>query len=243
MSKLASFKNSRPVKGGIVLFFLICLYLFTQRADRNAQEWPENKSGLLRGAIRITAGRYEVGSREMNCFSPAVKDVSEFLLWPTEVTRAWWRTYRPGDPAGEGDPDLPVAVNYQEAIEFCEWISGRYGVKARLPTAEEWMVAASSGTPGVKYPWGWGLPEGRAAFGGTSAQVVASFPAAPNGLYDMAGNVAEWALAAEGEDRAPVMGGSWAERDPDYLRIAHRLSLPRSYRGADVGFRLLIELP
>jgi len=50
-------------------------------------------------------------------------------------------------------------------------------------------------------------------------------------------------LAAEGEDRAPVMGGSWAERDPDYLRIAHRLSLPRSYRGADVGFRLLIELP
>jgi formylglycine-generating enzyme required for sulfatase activity len=198
---------------------------------------------LIQRAVFIPAGMYAVGSREPGCYPPAEVTLEAFYFWPTEVTRGWWRMFRPGDPAGEGEADAPVAAGYDDALAFCAWVSEHYGIRARLPTPQEWMAAASSGTAGVKYPWGWGEPEGRAAFDATSAVAVASFPPAPNGLYDMAGNLAEWAMAAAGEDRAPVMGGSWAERDPDYLRIAHRLNLPVTYRGADVGFRLLIECP
>lgn len=204
---------------------------------------PESAAELVAWSIAVPAGRYHVGSHERGCYPPAVAEVSAFYLWPREVTRGWWRLFRPDDPAGEGDANMPVTASYHDARAFCAWLEQRYQVRARLPTPEEWMVAASAGTAGVKYPWGWGHPGGRAAFDTTSAAAVASFPPGPNGLYDMAGNVAEWASAPTGEDRAPVMGGSWAERDPDYLRIAHRLSLPVDYRGADVGFRVLIEAP
>lgn len=204
---------------------------------------PGSREELLHRAVLVSGGAHAVGSREEGCYPPASVAVADFYLWPVEVTRGWWRAFRPDDPAAGGEPGWPVAVSYEEAVAFCAWVSERYGVRARLPGAEEWMVAASAGTAGVKYPWGWGRPDGRAAFDTTSALAVASFLPGPTGLYDMAGNLAEWALAEEGDDRAPVMGGSWAERNPDYLRVAHRLSLPVNYRGADAGFRVLIEAP
>ena len=127
-----------------------------------------------------------------------------------------------------------------DAADYCRWLSEKSGETVRLPTEEEWEFAARGGIRRARYPWGWGSPDGRACYGARAVRRVASFQANPFGLYDMAGNVFEWCGPAVGE-QAPARGGSWAEKDPKFLRVFHRVLFPRDYRDADVGFRVVVE--
>jgi formylglycine-generating enzyme required for sulfatase activity len=46
-----------------------------------------------------------------------------------------------------------VRVSWNEANEFCKWLSKKAGVKATLPTEEQWEWAARAGTI-TPFPWG-----------------------------------------------------------------------------------------
>ncbi|MDR3188631.1 MAG: SUMF1/EgtB/PvdO family nonheme iron enzyme [Prevotellaceae bacterium] len=115
--------------------------------------------------------------------------------------------------------DYPVVgVTWKQAAAFCHWrtkLMEDYCRKNRrptpqeyrLPTEAEWEYAARGGLEGGKYPWG-GLytfdKTGcyRANFlpqrsrhgidGGTTTLPVGSYQPNDFGLFDMAGNVAEW---------------------------------------------------
>jgi sulfatase modifying factor 1 len=123
----------------------------------------------------------------------------------------WWR-YVPGanwrHPDGpgtsvEGKENLPVVhVCYDDAVAYAKW-AGK-----RLPTEAEWEFAARGGLDAKPYAWGdeqkpggrWlaNIWQGRFPGENTAednfprAAPVASFPANPFGLHDMAGNVWEW---------------------------------------------------
>jgi len=203
---------------------------------------PSDSKALFRTAVRIPGGIYQTGSREPGCYPAQSVELAAFYIWPVEVPRAWWERFQPPPEASPAPESAPLTrVSYEDALLFCRWFSGRYQVTARLPTREEWEAAARAGTSGVSYPWGWGLPAGRAVFDADTYSAVATHEPNPWGLYDMAGNLAEWCLTDDDASHAPVMGGSWAERDPRFLRISHRLLLPKGYRDADVGFRIVIE--
>ena len=189
---------------------------------------------------RVEGGTFMLGSREEGAVSsPHEVHVVAFSIARNELTCGEYAEFR-GEPAK--DPRFPAAgVSYDDAQAYCAWLSSKLGRRVRLPTEAEWEVAARGGLRGARYPWGWGAPAGRACFAATAARRVGSFDPNPYGLHDMAGNVAEWCQAEEGAATAPVRGGSWADRDPKFLRVFQHVMLPRGYRDADVGFRVVVE--
>jgi formylglycine-generating enzyme required for sulfatase activity len=113
----------------------------------------------------------------------------------------------------QSDTHPVVNVSWNDATEFCKWLSAKHGKSYRLPTEAEWEYACRAGTT-TRYSHG-DDPEGLAKTGNVAdAAFEAQFPELkgeiragdgyaytspagsflPNlfGLYDMHGNVWEW---------------------------------------------------
>jgi serine/threonine protein kinase len=102
------------------------------------------------------------------------QDYAAYAAENPAVDGSWKKANRNGIPIGGKDDHPVVAVNWDEAHQFCEWLSKKEGRTYRLPTDEEWSMAVGIGrqesrlkesTPeslrlGVKdeYPWGGDYP-------------------------------------------------------------------------------------
>ncbi len=137
-------------------------------------------------------------------------------------------------------------VTLAEAQAYARWKSKKSGRVVRLPTESEWEVAARGGVEGAPFPWGWGgEPSQLSRFDADGPSDHAGrFPANGFGLVDMAGNLYEWCTPTAGfpVGQGVACGGSWAERDHTLLKVDHRQQFEETYRGRDVGFRVLREL-
>ncbi|HMP90976.1 MAG TPA: SUMF1/EgtB/PvdO family nonheme iron enzyme [Kiritimatiellia bacterium] len=225
------------------LFGLPGVFFATAMMLQGAPEhqFPANSKELLRLAVWIPPGEHQLGSREPGCYSNRKVNLSGFYIWPVETPEAWWVRFREEKVSRSGKVMPAERVSYHDAMAFCSWMSEQLGVRVRLPTVDEWEAAARAGTPGVAYHWGWGSPVGKAVFATNGPKPIKSGKTNPIGLWNMCGNMAEWCLSDDEVDVAPVMGGSWAEKDFRYLRISHRMALPKDYRDRDVGFRIVVE--
>ncbi len=107
-----------------------------------------------------------------------------------------------------------VGVTWEQADAFCQWRTDYYLgnnlddiQKYRLPTEAEWEYAARGGRKMATYPWGGNYARDRegcflanfkpyrgsySSDTGTTTMQVAQFRPNDFGLFDMAGNVAEW---------------------------------------------------
>ena len=82
-----------------------------------------------------------------------VKIASAFYLGVHEVTNAQYEQFDPehkklrGKHGATKDDDEPVTfVTWQQAVDFCEWLSKKEGKPYRLPTEAEWEYACRAGT-------------------------------------------------------------------------------------------------
>jgi formylglycine-generating enzyme required for sulfatase activity len=146
-----------------------------------------------------------------------------------------------------GDADAARAASAMTRADAQAYCQSRGG---RLPTEDEWIVAAASAAnPPRRYPWGdtgavcrraaWGLKAGPCARDGDGPDTVGSHPDgdSPLGLHDMAGNVAEWVAEEVGNGEGLAKGGSWRDSLATDLRIWARLELPPDSRDSRVGMR------
>lgn len=134
-----------------------------------------------------------------------------------------------------------VNVDWDSANRYCTWLG------KRLPTLEEWEVAASIAPLTqryFRYPWGDRFePQfaNGADVAATDTRAVGAFHPFGNssfGLRDMAGNVAEWTDTPSADlfDGFVVKGGSYRD-DAELLRLDAQQSLVRTTQVAWLGFR------
>lgn len=164
--------------------------------------------------------------------------------------------YWKGSVYPAGWDDIPVIfVNWFSADSYCKWR------RKRLPTEAEWEKTAR-GTDGRRFPWGNEFDPNKTnaqgKFGGPVA--VGSFEEgkSPFGVYDMAGNVAEWTedwyMSYPGSDYEDedygkkfkvVRGGGWggiAHYNLNiYRRTAHRFYAPPANTFGDIGLRCVMS--
>lgn len=183
-----------------------------------------------------------------------------------------------------------VGVNWRQARAFCIWrteflnsyLRGKKGqvdlAEFRLPTEAEWEWAARGGYGLNPYPWGGPYTRNEKgcflanfkplrgnyiADGGLRTVIVAHYPPNDWGLYDMAGNVAEWTSSAfdpssynftwdmnpnftynAREDDPPVMkrkvvrGGSWKDV-AHYMQVTTRAYEYQDTAKSYIGFRTI----
>jgi formylglycine-generating enzyme required for sulfatase activity len=171
-----------------------------------------------------------------------------------------------------------VGMSWYDAQRFVGWLNWKTGNDDayRLPSEAEWEYAARAGTTSA-YPWGETIDYNRGNFGmrgrterGPYAEgrdtflnetaPVGSFPPNAWGLYDMHGNVFEWAQDCYEADmkHAPTDGSASTEGDcavrvfrngtftsnPYMHRSARRgAPYPATTRGRDyLGFRVAKSL-
>lgn len=140
--------------------------------------------------------------------------------------------------------DHPVSwVEWEEARDFCQWLSKASGKEWRLPFNAEWDAAVC--------PDGrWELLSYEAAnFEGTDAHgptPVGSFKANSLGFHDLIGNVWEWMQDSDSETADHILrGGGWRVTPnllkPSFFSERHKTKAAQvKHRGgADVGFRIV----
>ncbi len=212
-------------------------------------------------------------------------------VWVNDFRNSENETYLRNYFSNAAYNDYPVVgVTWEQANAFCAWrtdyllkglgVEARYIQRYRLPTEAEWEYAGR-GKDQSEFPWeNKDVVTGNGCFyanfkpdrgnytkdGNLITSKVGSYSPNSNGLYDMAGNVAEWTSTifteagvdamndlnpqlsynAAKEDpyklkKKSVRGGSW--KDPEsYIRSAWRTweyqNQPRSY----IGFRCVRSL-
>jgi len=151
--------------------------------------------------------------------------------------------------AGRDPGRAASEVTLFEARAICAARGGR------LPTEDEWIVAAAGERP-RRYPWGdtgavcrraaWGLTKGPCGMGASGPDTVGAHPdgATPLGIQDLAGNVAEWVetgTCAAAPCTGVVRGGSFETDLATELRTWVRREVSGSSREPSIGFRCAYE--
>jgi eukaryotic-like serine/threonine-protein kinase len=229
---------------------------------------------LVTGMAFVPGGEFLMGSTAEDVRKMADVDeypqrkvfVSDFYIDVHEVTNAEYKVYVdatgvPPPPKWEngnygiGEDGLPViSITWDEAAAYAKFVG------KRLPTEAEWEKAAR-GTDGRVYPWGNNFDRVHANNGDRVVPIM-SYPlgASTYGVFDMAGNVAEWVdgryeayprtvpLPRDLPDRKEVFkgdrrvyrGGSW-NTFPKYLRCSNRESTTPGKRWVYIGFRCAMD--
>ena len=150
-------------------------------------------------------------------------------------------------------------VSWEDANRYAQWLSEMSGKHYRLPTEAEWEYAARAGSNTL---YAWGDNAANAAQFAWMAINAHGFVHSrgllqPNafGLFDMAGNVAEWCLdaaspnyegapsyadrAVEDEHAAKIIRGGSFKSEGEALSPYYRESNVPTYLSETIGFRLV----
>ena len=174
-----------------------------------------------------------------------------------------WRCNGQGKVLAKKEKLQPVVfVTWNDANEYCKWLSQKTGRKFRLPTEAEWEYAARGGkqSKGYSYPGGNDI-DSVAWTGDNSGKTIHPVgQKKPNelGLYDMCGNVYQWisdwdsgiyySISPPVNPKGPecgtehiIRGGAWNRPGAAFHRMTLRHSRTPETSNFNCGFRIAAD--
>jgi hypothetical protein len=159
-----------------------------------------------------------------------------YFIGKYEVSVADYKFYL--DALGQSMPEPPeygwendslpmIGVSYDEAQSYCNWLSDVYQISFKIPTEEQWAIAAGTKQENIK---------------SNSERPHCINCMVPNqfGAYGLNGNVWEWTSTTKDNEFQIIRGGSYIESSNE-LNVNKSSALSPSLQLSDVGFRLLVE--
>ena len=229
--------------------------------------------------IVLPAGEFTMGdsSGKVPGAAPAHKVIiaKPFAIGRYEVTWVEFRQFMDAEKVerissigGQTDNHPVTGISWDDAQAYVEWLSKKTGKPYRLPTESEWEYAARAGTD-TPYWWGTAAKEQANCRRGctttwsntslfTSTQ-VGNYKANAFGLYDTAGNAAEWiedcyqdsyanaptdGSAVKGDEHCyhrVVRGGSFNDPDSKLYSRSREKGFAQ-IRRSENGFRVALDL-
>lgn len=235
------------------------------------REIPQHKVYLkayLIGKYLVTNKEFAQFIRETGYLTTAERLENGFVFNPNfnEVKGANWKhPFGPNSNIKDKDTHPAVQVSWDDAQEYCKWLSVKTNNDCRLPTEAEWEKAAR-GTDGRIFPWGnnWNPAICNVEYRIKDTTPIGFFSPAsdsPYGCADMGGNVFQWTSTTIGvkepwpakftypyngldgredlnlDSRRISRGGSYS-RGEIYCRTAFRFADLPTDRYSAQGFRL-----
>jgi serine/threonine protein kinase len=241
--------------------------LVKQALDQKFPSWyianleSESPRHTVRFSKAIYVSKYEVTTDQFRAFVTETNYVTECMRSgkggnydgvKTHTPPLSWESPFPDSVAKNDEPVRQVTWN--DACQFCDWLSGKEGKSYRLLTEAEWEYACRAGTSTLYYT-GNHLSKSQARIAALSPVQVGSFDPNPWGLYDMLGNVNEWCYdqldtnygelpeidpvdKRDGDIRV-IRGGAFYEVSP---RSAFRRGMSKSFCADTLGFRVALSV-
>ncbi len=259
-----------------------------QQAGQRANAYNYSKQAYTGTVVDLNGKVVPIQNRSSFLMSETVNIYPDTLVWIRDFTYAFNEPMAKMYFSHPSFDDYPVVgVTWKQAKAFCMWRTnfknkslsnkGEYEVQDyRLPSEAEWEFAARGGLDNSMYPWGGYYTRSRTGCflanfkpmrgnysddGGKASVKVATYEPNGYGLYDMAGNVAEWTITAYDEstynfmhdlnpnfeynalpDDPPTMkrkvirGGSWKDI-AFYIQVGTRTFEYQDTAKSYVGFR------
>jgi formylglycine-generating enzyme required for sulfatase activity len=232
-----------------------------------APEYRPLIDSLLSSMVVVSAGQFQmgdlVGRGDADEKPVHWVRIREFLLAKYEVTFDQYDLFSRAtsrdlpEDSGWGRGRRPVInVSWDDAQAFIGWLREVSGVSFRLPSEAELEYAERAGTI-TEYPWGSENDPSKANGKTTKTTEVGYYPANAWGLYDIIGNVWEWAADCYKESyvgaptdgsawtwpgcaRHVMRGGSWND-EPAGLRVSNREMDHSTNRFNVLGLRLALD--
>lgn len=226
-----------------------------------------NSSGIK--MCRIEPGTFRMGSDGSGerDESPAhrVALTKPFAMGAVPVTNAQYELFDCGHHDLRGkrgfsrrDDEPALFVSYEDACNFCKWLSRKENKPYRLPTEAEWEYCCRAGTR-TAYSTGDTLPESYFREQRDQREIVpvdltvGRSPANAFGLCDMHGLAEEWCLDwygpyPQGEQADPagpgggtcrVTRGGSHNTDAKFLTSSQRMAALPEERSCRIGFRVV----
>ena len=260
------------------------------QAAKPGNRWDFQKKQYNGFVFNALGEREEVKDRSSFVMRLSVPAYPDTLCWISDfsysynepfATMYFWHVAYDNYPV--------VGVNWNQATAFCAWRTqlldqalsaarDPFVHKYRLPTEYEWEWAARGNSINSKYPWGGlytrnnqgcflanfkPLRGNYADDGAVRTARVATYEPNDYGLYDMAGNVAEWTASAYDESasafthdlnpnyqyrarpdepavmkRKVIRGGSWKDFEW-FLQVSTRSYEYQDTATSYIGFRCI----
>ena len=207
------------------------------RVEQNVVRFTDSRFG------RKHDGNYRYNEPDADGFIPLLGAASDLCVAYTPVTNAAYALFDPLHAFAAGTEGQPVVnVSYDDAVRYCEWLtenSPGYAYKYRLPTQEEWELAAGH------MPKDAAINAANVETGPTDVyyyySLYESGAQSLSGTLDMWGNVWEWLATPHENGQMKIKGGAFDE-PRSQCRTEERGNGRDPTQGYhNVGFRILRE--